>query len=458
MKHRGRLPEILRRAETGPLIEEKSFEAQLIRSTVQRLIKEYGIHFDGDSVVPSDDDLADRLFEAGMELAVEVGMFCQDTNRRIIWSRREYDEGIQFCPGEAVIGEGYDAVKLLARVPEDDAPVVVSGGAVGVSVSDELFVPMMLSYAQEPVIDLLEPASILSVHGMPIKAGSPWEILGGWKEADLAKKVVRTAGRPGMGVACVTISSTAAGQISPSCGAFSPSDWHHCSVISEFKTNYELLSKVAHTTRIGGNMEAYLNVIYGGFFGGPEGMAIGLTAGPILLNQNYMGTTLSVSSAHPNLHCGSTTPQIWAQSLAFQALSRNTNLILASMNKPASGPGTKSILYENSALTIANVASGISVVESSMSASGVNHKHASGLDSKICGEVAHAAQGMERTEANEIVKKLSDLYEPALEKKPIGKPFDEVYDVERIQPTPEWQGLYDEVKNELIGLGLGFNE
>ena len=38
MKHRGRLPEILRRAETGPLIEEKSFEAQLIRSTVQRLI------------------------------------------------------------------------------------------------------------------------------------------------------------------------------------------------------------------------------------------------------------------------------------------------------------------------------------------------------------------------------------------------------------------------------------
>jgi methylamine---corrinoid protein Co-methyltransferase len=457
MKHRGRLPEILRRAETGPLIEEKEFEAQLIRSTVQRLIKDYGIHYDGDMIVPSDGDLADHLFEAGMEFAVEVGMFCQDTSRRITWSRDEYEQGIYYCPGEAVIGEGYDAVTLKTRVPEDATPVVVSGGAVGVTVPDELFIPMMLSYAQEPVIDLLEPASILSVHGMPIKAGSPWEILGGWKEADLAKQVVRTAGRPGMGIACVTISSTAAGQISPSCGAFSPSDWHHCSVISEFKTNYELLSKVAHTTRIGGNIEAYLNVIYGGFFGGPEGMAIGLAAGPIILNQNYMGTTLSVSSAHPNLHCGSTAAQIWAQSLAFQALSRNTNLILASMNKPASGPGTKSILYENSALTIANVASGLSVVESSMSASGIHHMHASGLDSKICGEVARAALGMERGQADEIVKKLTVLYEPVLEQKPIGRPFDEVYDVERIQPTPEWQDMYDEVKNELVGLGLGLN-
>jgi methylamine--corrinoid protein Co-methyltransferase len=389
-----------------------------------------------------------------MEFAVEVGMFCQDTSRRITWSREKYDEGIHFCPSEAVIGEGRDAVTLKARIPEDNTPVVVSGGAVGVSVPDELFIPMMLSYAQEPVIDLLEPASILSVHGMPIKAGSPWEILGGWKEADLAKQVVRMAGRPGMGIACVTISSTAAGQISPSLGAFSPSDWHHCSVISEFKTNYELLSKVAHTTRIGGNIEAYLNVIYGGFFGGPEGMAIGLTAGPIVLNQNYMGTTLSVSSAHPNLHCGSTAPQIWAQSLAFQALSRNTNLILASMNKPASGPGTKSILYENAALTIANVVSGLSVVESSMSASGVNPKHASGLDSKICGEVAHAVAGMSREKANDIANQLVGLYEPDLAGKPIGKPFDEVYDVECTTPTPEWQGLYDEVKRELTQLGI----
>jgi methylamine--corrinoid protein Co-methyltransferase len=455
MKHRGRLLEVLRRAETGPIIDEKDFEGRLITSTVKRLIEEYAIQYDPETLVPCDDDLADRLYQAALEFAVEVGMFCQDTNRRLTWSRPEYEDALRSCPRKAVMGEGNDKVTVLARIPEDTTPVVVSGGAVGVPVPDELFQPLMLSYALEPVIDLLEPASIQSVEGLPIKAHSPWEILGGWKEAELVKRVLNQAGRPGMCTACVTISATAIGQISPaSYGAFRPSDWHHCSVVSEFKTNYELLSKVTHTTRIGGNMESYLNVIYGGFFGGPEGMAIGLTAGPIILNQNYMGTTMSVSSAHPFLHCGSTAGQIWAQSLAFQALAKNTDLLIASMNKPAGGPGTKSILYENSALTIANVVSGLSVVESSMSASGVNPKHASGLDSKICGEVSQAATGMDREQANEIVKKLAGLYEPTLEEKPIGRPFDEVYDVERIRPTPEWQGMYDEVKNELVQLGL----
>ena len=430
----------------------------MITSTVKRLIKNYDIQYDSETLVPSDDELADRLYQAGLEFAVDVGMFCQDTTRRVTWSHQEYEDGLRSCPSEAVMGEGNDTVTVRARVPEDITPVVVSGGAVGVLVPHELFLPLMLSYAQEPVIDLLEPASIQSVDGMPIKAHSPWEILGGWKEAELVKQVINQAGRPGMCTACVTISATAIGQISPaSYGAFRPSDWHHCSVVSEFKTNYDLLSKVAHTTRIGGHMESYLNVIYGGFFGGPEGMAIGLTAGPIILNQNYMGTTVSVSSAHPFLHCGSTSAQIWAQSLAFQALARNTDLLIASMNKPASGPGTKSILYENSALTIANVVSGLSVVESSMSAGGVNEKHASGLDSKICGEVAQAAAGMDREQANEIVKKLAGLYEPILKENPIGKPFDEVYDVERIRPTPEWQGMYDEVKNELVQMDLALN-
>ena len=124
------------------------------------------------------------------------------------------------------------------------------------------------------------------------------------------------------------------------------------------------------------------------------------------------------------------------------------------MIKKAAGPGTKSLLYENAALAIANVSSGISVVESCMSASGTNPRHASGLDSKICGEVAHAATGMSRGQADEIVKQLIEKYEQGLDQKPAGKPFEEVYDLETITPTAEWQGIYDEVKVELQQMGL----
>jgi hypothetical protein len=46
------------------------------------------------------------------------------------------------------------------------------------------------------------------------------------------------------------------------------------------------------------------------------------------------------------------------------------------------------------------------------------------------------------------------LYEKDLPNNPIGKPFEEVYDVENVEPTPEWQGMYDEVRNELIQMGI----
>ena len=458
MRHRGRLLEVLHRAESGPLIEEQDFERKLVAPTAKQLIEKYGIRFDGETIVCADDDLADRLFQAGLEFAVEVGMLCQDTSRRITWTRQEYEDGLRHCPHEAIIGVGKDAVALRARTPEDKQPPAASGGPVGVMFPEDMFVPVMVTYAREPIIDLLEPAALETAYGAQIKSASPWEVVAGWREAELCHETLRQVGRPGMGLACVTLSSTSTGHISPiSYGGFRPSDWHHCSVVSEFKTNYELLCKVAHAMFVDGNIEAFLNPIFGGYFGGAEGVAIGLTAGLIVLQQNYMGTTMSVSTAHPMLHCGSTSDLIWAQSLAFQAISRNTNLIIASMNKPAGGPGTKTLLYENAAMALANTVSGLSVVESSMTASGINYKHASSLESKLSAEVAKSAGGFSREHANHIVKTLLARYEPELPEKPIGKPFDEVFDMKSLKPMAEWQGMYEEVKEELITLGLSLD-
>jgi methylamine---corrinoid protein Co-methyltransferase len=455
MNHRGRLLEVLKRAETGPMIDEKDFERKLVAQTAKRLVKDYGIQFDGQTIIHADDDLADRLFQAGMDFAIEVGMYCQDTARRITWTRTEYEDSLRHCPSEVVMGMGRDAVTVRARVPEDSIRPAASGGPVGVVFPEEMFVPVMAAYAREPVIDLLEPAIIETAHGWEIKAASPWEVVGSWREAELCMEVLHQVGRQGMCLACVTLSSTSTGHISAaSYGGFRPSDWHHCSVLSELKTNYSLLSKVAHAAFIGGNIESYLNPIFGGYFGGPEGVAIGLTAGMILLQQNYMGTTMSVSTAHPTMHCGSTSALLWAQSLAFQAVSRNTNMIIASMNKPAGGPGNYSVLYENAAMALTNSVSGLSVVESSMSASGINYKHASPLESKLSAEVAKAAAGMSRGKADEIVRRLLAHYEPGLQAGPIGQPFDEVYNISTLQPTSEWLGMYEEVKEELVGMGL----
>ena len=114
-------------------------------------------------------------------------------------------------------------------------------------------------------------------------------------------------------------------------------------------------------------------------------------------------------------------------------------------------------MYENAAFTIANTVSGQSVMTASHSAGGAVPRHASGLDAKICGEIVHAVSGMQRGQADELVKRLIALYESDLDKKPEGRPFEEVYDLDTIEPTPEWQGTYDEVREELVEMGLAMD-
>ncbi len=69
-------------------------------------------------------------------------------------------------------------------------------------------------------------------------------------------------------------------------------------------------------------------------------------------------------------------------------------------------------------------------------------------------EASQAALGMSREEANQLVMRILEVYEPRLEKHDVGQPFEEVYDRLTVLPTAAWQATYDEVKEHLIGLGL----
>lgn len=455
MRHRARLTEVLHRAETGPIIEEKAFERKLVAPTIKRLVDAYGISFDGVTLVPHDDDLADRVFQAGLDFATEVGLFCQSTSRRILFSREELEAGLRFCASKVTMGAGNDAVTCRARKPEDDTRVTVIGGAYGVSFPEDLFVPAMLSFAQEPVVDVIENATLETVYGHPIKADSPWEVIGGWREAELSFEVIKRAGRPGMCIGCVETSPTALAEISASSwGGFRPTDWHHVATISEFKTNYDLLSKVAHTVRIGGVMETYYNPIYGGYVGGAEGVAVAIVAALILLNQTNTSHTLATRPDHPFLGCNTTAELLWAMSTGVQALARNTNLLVGTLVGPAGGPGTETLLYEIAAYAIATTVSGQSLIEASHSAGGRVARHVSGLEARLCGEIAHAVRGMEREQANELVQRLYEHYKAELDNKPTGKPFEEVYDIESVQPRPEWKATYEKIWAKLVEMGL----
>ncbi len=75
-------------------------------------------------------------------------------------------------------------------------------------------------------------------------------------------------GRLGLALGCVenAVSGDRRAASSPH-GGFSTQDWHHVAMISEFKTDYMALSKLAHLVRTGSVIHAFYNTIYGGLGG-----------------------------------------------------------------------------------------------------------------------------------------------------------------------------------------------
>ena len=63
---------------------------------------------------------------------------------------------------------------------------------------------------------------------------------------------------------------------------------------------------------------------------------------------------------------------------------------------------------------------------------------------------------MTEEQGNDLIRRIFKKYEHTLDNPNLGKPFNEVYDVKTIEPTPEWQTMYDKVKADLTEMGIQF--
>jgi hypothetical protein len=105
-------------------------------------------------------------------------------------------------------------------------------------------------------------------------------------------------------------------------------------------------------------------------------------------------------------------------------------------------------------MAIMGVTSGVDYIKSVQSATGRNMGHTSPLEARFCAQVAHAVEGMTRSEGDALVQKLVVKYRDRLQSPDIGKHFRETYNLDKLLPTPEWQEVYETVISELNELGL----
>ena len=117
--------------------------------------------------------------------------------------------------------------------------------------------------------------------------------------------------------------------------------------------------------------------------------------------------------------------------------------------------GTSQVLYEAAANAIVAVSSG---QHTGPGPSGVvggdDIDMISAVEMRIMGQASRAATGMSRKQANEIVLKCIEQYEPTLDNPPPGKQLQQLYDLDKLVVGDEWWSTYESVVAQLKKWGL----
>jgi len=446
------LLEILERSATGPMLSENEFNMRVSKK-LREVVKDYGIKFDRDILVPSDDGLVDDVFKAGMDFCYEVGTYCMDTERMIRLTEEEVKEGVKNAPHNAYFGEGKEAKAFIPRQPESKENPWCHVGAGMVVSSEEIQLRLIEGLAGIPEIDSISPVPLDMIHDVPVK-GSHLQFYNSLQFMMTTREVLTRLGKPGLPLvtlvsACssplATISSTA-----PQFGIARSNGWlvpRH----PELKITNDELCKTAYLLSWGANIGNEFSPLVGGYSGGPEETAVATVANSIqgiLMKSNYEITWMA------NIVDGvsSTADALLTSAVSCQAISRNLSFPHIQCSIQAAGPFTKMLLYEIAAVTLHAVPSGQASYPHPARAT--VRDHMTPLEMRFSVELNHAAAGMKRSDANQMVKAVYKKYEQHIRNAPRGKAYQDCYNLKTGKPGQEWLGMYNEVKRELEDLGV----
>ena len=449
--------EVIKRAINGPYYSEQDFAMKVVVPKLREVVAKYDIRYDPENPVPSDDKLADDVFQAGLELCAHTGAYCNDTSRVIKFSMEEILEGLRDAPSAPVFGEGADEKVMVARQPEsEDPPYCFLGAGGGIATTEDVYVRMVEGYGRNPLINSVTCPTITEINGMTVQAGSPLELLVCIRATELGRAALRRAQRPGLPIMnSIASAVTAAGKITGSAFGLRDTDAWVIGFTSPLQTPFERLNEVAYVRARGGRIVGESGPIMGGYAGGPEGTAV------INVAYHLLAILVLRSDAHLTFPmdfrycCNTSLESQWPISVSTQGICRNSPLPLLNLTYVAAGPVTEMCLYEIAATQIGRIASGGNIEFGGVNKA-IKLDRFTPMEPRFASEVAHAAAGLTRTEANEIVKTLLPKYSDRLSDPPLGQKFQEAFDWGSIEPSQEYVDLYGRIKDELAGYGLKF--
>ena len=194
------IPDVYDRFVKGKKVKVEDWDYKITPENLTALKEKYNIKFDPKEIVPEDKDMVNRLFQAGLEMLVTTGYYNQDLGRVMHVTEEEVWEGIKKTPTKMIYGEGKDIARFYPRHGNSNVKPIIQGGPTGSPISEDVFVQVMQSYAQEGVVDTLVNGVMTTIEGHPAKTKTPYEIRATMAELRAVKEARVRAARPGMGV------------------------------------------------------------------------------------------------------------------------------------------------------------------------------------------------------------------------------------------------------------------
>jgi methylamine--corrinoid protein Co-methyltransferase len=414
-------------------------------------VEKYKIEADYEDLVVND-DTADDVFNAGVELLSEVGVYQMDTQRVIKFSKEEIMEvanEYKANPAKAVFGKGDDEMVIEYRTCDDKKPPVLYSGPPAVA-AQEWFGAYVQSFAQEEtVVGMGILPGLATLDGLECKTGTLSEFHVALWEQKKIREVLENVGRPGMNLGLIATASELGAIfacIKPGLReAYNTQIGVH--IIPEMKMDWAALikSQFCHDRDIK-PWQSAMSLI-GGLCRNAVDVGVTMTANVLAQLSYGRGPTISIFPNHMDGRWG--TPQsMWAFSATARACERNVKVATGSCvcGSPWRTPvalmqaAAVATIYTNSGLAYSWIA---------------GH---TGLEARLIGEMLKAAVGMDKAKASELALKILARVEEM--KKDMTSmdavPFPEVYDVETVKPKPEYEAALMKIKEELAGMGFPY--
>jgi hypothetical protein len=438
------------RAARGPVMAVDDFDLELAFK-VRELVDEYDIRYDPDQLVV-DDRTADAIFEAAVKHLTSVGVYFMSSERVIQYDEEEVRQlarESRESPACINLGRGGEKMTLRHRTGADRWAPTNYAGPAGVA-EMEWFVPYVQSFAQEERVRGMGINPCLARFGdLDPKAGTLTEVAVALWEQEALREALKRAGRLEMNLGLLCTASTPSGTMAVmSSGyrdAFNTQIGIH--IMPEQKLDWSrfLMSQYCEISGVE-PWQSSMSCL-GGMCRDAAEVAVVMVANALGQLSYAHGGSISYFPSHLD-GTWATRPSHWAFSGAARASERHLGLAVGtSISGITEAWRTPLTLWQSAAVVVTSVASGLSYAWIA------GH---TGLEARLIGEMLDGCAGMSADRANELAQKIMAKVDELLPKVDAQLPFFEAYDVETVQPKPDYEASMLEAKDELMKLGVPF--